>query len=141
MISMRHFGIACATGVALGALCVASASATPATQQALVDLNDGQIRSAVSGRYVTDDHHWGHHYLPDGRVVRAEMGHIRPGRWAVKDKQLCLTMPGISTQPECFRVQRNGDELFYLDRRGHVVWQGLVRDRKGAHLFEGVVER
>ena len=110
-------------------------------QGAFTELSGAQIRSVLSNKVVTDDQHWGHHYLPDGRVTRAEKGRVKPGRWAVENGQLCLTFPEISaTQAECFHVYRHGNELQYLDQRGYAVWQGVVRKRSDARLFEGVAE-
>ena len=49
-----------------------------------VPLTGPQIRAAISGKYVTDEHHWGHKYFADGRVERSENGRQRSARWSVK---------------------------------------------------------
>lgn len=92
-----------------------------------VQLTGPQIRAAISGKYVTDEHHWGHKYFPDGRVERTENHRRRPARWSVKADRLCLLRPEVSKdQPICYRVIRDGNELQYRDDRS-VVYQGLIR--------------
>ena len=49
-----------------------------------VPLTGPQIRATISGKYVTDEHHWGHKYFADGRVERSENGRQRSARWSVK---------------------------------------------------------
>jgi hypothetical protein len=127
-------------GRAACALVVAVTMSAPA-QDAFTELNGAQIKSVLSNKVVTDDQHWGHHYLSDGRVTRAEKGRVKPGRWTVENGQLCLMFPEISaTQAECFHVYRHGNELQYRDQRGYAVWQGVVRKRSEARLFDGVTE-
>lgn len=105
------------------------------------DLKGTQIAATVSGRYVTDDHHWGHHYLADGRVMLQESGRERLGGWSVRHDQLCLLKPQISkTEPQCYTVQRQGSELRYVDDRRQVVYQGFVRGRANARLFDNTQE-
>lgn len=103
-----------------------------------VALKTAQIRATLSGRYVTDDHHWAHHYLEDGRLVRVDMGRVKPGRWTAQADGLCLTMPELGSDPVCYSVRRLGQELQYLDRRGYVVWQGRIQDKAHTPLFDGV---
>ena len=91
-------------------------------------LNGAQIRAAISGKYVTDEHHWGHKYFPDGRVERSENGRQRSAHWSVKGDQLCLLQPEVSkTEPICYRVTRTGNELQYMDDAGFVVFRGVVK--------------
>jgi hypothetical protein len=106
-----------------------------------VEQNGARIRAAVSGKYLTDDHHWAHHYLPDGRLFRVEKGRTRKGHWELQQNQLCWTVPELSAQPECFHVYRQGGELQYRDQRGYVVWRGFIRSRAQTHVFDGVTER
>lgn len=42
-----------------------------------VRLTGPQIRAAITGKYVTDEHHWGHKYFADGHVDRSENGRRR----------------------------------------------------------------
>ena len=101
-----------------------------------------QITATVSGKYVTDDHHWGHHYLPDGRVMLQESGRDRPGQWSVQHDQLCLLKPQISkTEAICYTVQRQAGRLQYVDDMNRVVYQGFVRGRADVHLFDGAGKR
>jgi len=100
------------------------------------ELNGAQIRAAISGKYVTDDHHWAHRYLADGRLTRVENGRTKSGQWSVRGKQLCFIMTGSTAEPSCFAVHRRGSELQYLDESGYVVWQGFIRNRSA--VFEGV---
>jgi hypothetical protein len=118
-------------GVLTVCIVFASASAAAQAQQAaaFAEVGPAQIRAVLSGKYVTDDHQSAHH-----------QGRVKPGRWAVRDKQLCLTIPETGRQPECFAVHRQGDELQYRDERGYMVWQGFIRNKAGTHLFEGVVD-
>lgn len=125
------------TCIVLSAVCAAASAQETA---AFVELGPAQIRTLLSGKYVTDDFHWAHHYLPDGRLTRVEKGRVKPGRWTVRDKRLCLTVSERGPEPECFTVHRQGDELQYRDERGRVVWSGSVRNKAGAHLFDGVVD-
>jgi hypothetical protein len=81
---------------AAGALLVAVSMGAPAQTGTFSELSGAQIKSVLSNKVVTDDQHWGHHYIPDGRVIRAEKGRVKPGRWAVENGQLCLTFPEIS---------------------------------------------
>ncbi len=92
------------------------------------ELTGAQIRAAISGKYVTDEHHWGHKYFADGRVERSENGRQRSAHWSVKGDQLCLLQPEISkTEPICYRVTRAGNELQYMDDAGYVVFRGVVK--------------
>ena len=62
---------------ALSLACIAFAMASPlafASESAFKELKAAQITAAVSGKYVTDDHHGGHHYFPYGRVMLQESG-------------------------------------------------------------------
>jgi len=122
-------------------LAIAASADVNAQSGTFVEQNGTDIRTALSGKYLTDEHHWGHHYLPDGRLFRVEKGQTRKGSWAVQSNQLCWTVPELSPQPECFRVYRRADEVQYRDQRGYVVWWGFIRHRAGAHIFDGVVER
>ena len=92
-----------------------------------VALTGPQIRAAISGMYVTDEHHWGHKYFSDGRVERSENGRRRPARWSIKGDRLCLLQPEISKdEPVCYHVVRIGDELQYRDDH-FVAYRGLIR--------------
>jgi hypothetical protein len=110
--------------------CFAVASASLPAHSAGVsfkELKAAQITAAVSGRYITDDRHWGHHYLADGRVMFQESGRDRLGSWSVQHDQLCLIKPQVSkTEPVCYTVQRQADQLQYLDDMKRVVYQGFV---------------
>ncbi|GAO72165.1 MULTISPECIES: hypothetical protein [Comamonas] len=92
------------------------------------DLTGSQIHAAIVGKYVTDDHHWGHKYFPNGRVERLENERLKSAHWSIKNDRLCLLQPEISkVEPICYRVVRDGQELQYLDDRNYVVFRGLVR--------------
>lgn len=103
---------------------ISPAEATGPT--AFVPLSEHQIRSAIRNKSVGDGRHWEHRYLVDGRLVRAESGKAKGGRWSVERDQLCLLKPEISTtQPACFSVHRRGNELQYLDGE-RLVYQGFL---------------
>lgn len=109
--------------VIAGAMCPVLAA--PAKE---VPLTDRQIRAAISGKYVTDERHWGHKYFADGRVERSENGRQRSARWSINGDRLCLLKPEISKdEPICYRVMRDGSELLYEDDAQSVVYRGLVR--------------
>jgi hypothetical protein len=92
------------------------------------ELAGPQIRAAIIGKYVTDEHHWGHQYFADGHVERLENGRQRSARWSVKNNRLCLLQPEISKdEPICYRVVRDGNALQYMDDAGFVVFRGLVK--------------
>lgn len=92
-----------------------------------VELTGPQIRAAISGKYVTDEHHWGHRYFADGRVERSEGRRKQIGRWSVKGNRLCLLRQEISrNEPLCYLVVRDGDELQYRDDHS-VAYRGLIR--------------
>ncbi|GGH50493.1 hypothetical protein GCM10010975_03460 [Comamonas phosphati] len=92
------------------------------------ELSGSQIRAAIVGKYVTDEHHWGHKYFPGGRVERLENERLKSARWSIKNDRLCLLQPEISKdEPICYRVVRDGRELQYLDDSSFVVFRGLVR--------------
>jgi hypothetical protein len=94
---------------------------------ALVELNCTQIRAAISGKTVTDEHHWSHRYYADGRLERSEGRHQKMVSWSVQDNRLCLLKPEIDPRvPVCYRVFRQGNELEYRDDR-YVVYRGTVR--------------
>lgn len=100
-------------------------------------LSAAQITVALSGKHVTDDHHWGHHYLPDGRVMMQESGRERLGAWSVQHGRLCLLKPQINkTEPICHVVQRRGNELRYMSDE-QVVYRGFIRGKADAQLFHG----
>jgi hypothetical protein len=92
------------------------------------ELTGSQIHAAIVGKYVTDDHHWGHKYFPDGRVERLENERLKSARWSIKNDRLCLLQPEISKdEPICYRVVRDGRELQYLDDSNYVVFRGLAK--------------
>lgn len=93
-----------------------------------VALTGPQISAAISGRYVTDEYHWGHRYFADGRVERSENGRQRTARWSVKGNRLCLLQPEVSKdEPICYSVTRDGQELQYKDDAQFVVFRGLAK--------------
>ena len=93
-----------------------------------VALTGPQISAAISGKYVTDEHHWGHRYFADGRVERSENGRQRTARWSVKGNRLCLLQPEVSKdEPICYSVLRDGQELQYKDDAQYVVFRGVIR--------------
>ncbi len=93
-----------------------------------VALTGPQISAASSGKYVTDEHHWGHRYFADGRVERSENGRQRTARWSVKGNRLCLLQPEVSKdEPICYSVLRDGQELQYKDDAQYVVFRGVIR--------------
>ena len=93
-----------------------------------VALTGPQISAAISGRYVTDEYHWGHRYFADGRVERSESGRQRTARWSVKGNRLCLLQPEVSKdEPICYSVTRDGQELQYKDDAQFVVFRGLAK--------------
>jgi hypothetical protein len=93
-----------------------------------VALTGPQISAAISGKYVTDEHHWGHKYFADGRVERSENGRQRTAHWSIKGDRLCLLQPEISkVEPICYRVMRDGQELQYRDDAQSVVFRGVIR--------------
>ncbi|MFN9471405.1 hypothetical protein [Acidovorax sp.] len=95
-------------------------------------LSGPQIRSAITGKSVSDGRHWSHHYLADGRLERSENGRNRAGRWDVRSDQLCLLLPEVSMKdPICFDVVLTGGELQYRDERA-VVYQGVARPHLSA---------
>ncbi|EHR71566.1 hypothetical protein BurJ1DRAFT_2740 [Burkholderiales bacterium JOSHI_001] len=122
---------------------VASASTLAfADDGAFKELKAAQITAAVSRKHVTDDHHWGHHYLPDGRVMLQESGRDRLGQWSVQHNQLCLLKPQISkTEAICYAVQRQAGQMQYVDDMKRVVYQGFVRGGADAHLFDSAAKR
>ncbi len=128
----------------LGLLAVLSAAISPALAAETATfkpLNGAQIGSILKDKVVSDDRHWAHHYLPEGRLVRLQTGRQKGGRWLVQRDQLCFLLPEVSsTEPVCFQVARHGNELQYLDDQ-RVVYQGFVRSRAAARMFEGVAER
>ncbi|HCF3586540.1 TPA: hypothetical protein ONA53_003147 [Pseudomonas aeruginosa] len=122
--TLRGAGRSAATAILALSLSLASMAATNTP----AELTGAQIRAAISGKYVTDEHHWGHKYFPDGRVERLENERLKSARWSVKGGELCLLQPEISkTEPICYRVTRTGNELQYMDDAGFVVFRGLVK--------------
>ena len=92
------------------------------------ELTGSQIHSTIVGKYVTDEHHWGHKYFPDGRVERLENERLKSAHWSIKNDRLCLLQPEISkVEPICYRVVRDGKELQYVDDSNYLVFRGLVR--------------
>lgn len=89
-------------------------------------LNGAQIRAALSNKYVTDDAHWLHHYLPDGRLVHIEKGRENRGWWAVRNNQLCVMLSKDTQERECFDVYRQGNDVEYRDK-GQPVAAGSIR--------------
>lgn len=110
-----------------GVLVVAAALVGAGVCAKEVQLTGPQIRAAISGKYVTDEHHWGHKYFTDGRVERWEGRRRGSGHWSVKGDRLCLRWPEIGRdEPPCYRVVREGVELQYRDERS-VAYRGLIR--------------
>ncbi len=93
-----------------------------------VALTGSQISTAISGQYVTDEHHWEHRYFADGRVERSENDRQRTAHWSIQGKRLCLLQPEISkVEPICYSVTRDGQELQYRDDAQFVVFRGLLK--------------
>ncbi len=93
-----------------------------------VALTGPQISAAISGKFVTDEYHWGHKYFADGRVERSENGRQRTARWSVKGNRLCLLQPEVSKdEPTCYSVTRDEQELQYRDDAQFVVFRGVIR--------------
>lgn len=132
--SRMSFRTLCLAAALLAARGGFASAADPAFQV----LGGRQIRAALSGKYVTDEHHWGHRYLTDGRLTRMENGRRRPGRWSVQEDQLCLLLPEISeAEPICYQVQRDADELRYVDGK-RVAYQGFIRS--SPRMFKGIAD-
>ena len=74
-------------------------------------------------------------------MTRLENGRQKSGRWSVQHDQLCLLKPEVSTkEPVCYSVRHHANEVQYLAGT-QVVYQGVVRTRADARMFEGVVDR
>ena len=58
----------------------------------------------------------------------------------IRQLGLLAVLGAAITEPVCFHVARHGNELQYLDDK-RVVYQGFVRSRAAARMFEGVTER
>lgn len=113
-------------------LCVIALSCVTAATAEERRLSGPQIRSAVSGKTVSDGRHWSHQYLADGRLERSENGRDRTGRWEVRGDRLCLLLPEVSKEePICFDVVMTSGELQYRDERS-VVYQGVARSHPPA---------
>ena len=118
----------CPSRLVLAALVHALSLATASATTGHGELTGSQVRAVINGKYVTDEHHWGHKYFPDGHVERLEEGRQRSAHWSVKGDRLCLLQPEISkVEPICYRVTRAGNELQYMDDAGFVVFRGLVK--------------
>lgn len=85
-------------------------------------LNDGAIRSALSGRELADKSRFKHQYMVDGTLRGIESGRPFEGRWRVERDELCLARVPETTY-ECFEVQKKGAEFRYL-QDGYVIFQG-----------------
>lgn len=122
---------------ALGLACLVLGSASLqafAEVASSKELKGAQITTVLKDKYVSDDHHWGHHYLADGCVMIPESGRDSTGQWSVRHDQLCLLKPQISmTKPICYAVQRLADQLRGVDDMKGVVYQGYVRGRAAAN--------
>jgi hypothetical protein len=71
-----------------------------------------------------------------------ESGREKLGKWSVQHDRLCLLKPQVSkTEPTCYAVQRGAGQLQYVDEARRVVYQGFVRGRADARLFEGAAKR
>lgn len=127
MKTQRHANLSSAPHLMRFAAAAAMLCAFAATAKE-VPLTGPQIRTAISGKYVTDEHHWGHKYFEDGRVERSENGRQRTAHWSVKGNRLCLLRPEISKdEPTCYSVLRDGQELQYKDDAQFVVFRGVIR--------------
>ena len=117
----------CSTLILLAyAIALAGASTAQSGER---KLSGPQIRTAISGKEVSDGRHWSHYYLTNGQLERAENGRSRSGNWNVIGDQLCLLLPEVSKkEPICFDVMQIEGELQYRDERS-VVYQGAVRPR------------
>ncbi|ABO54657.1 hypothetical protein Bcep1808_6102 [Burkholderia vietnamiensis G4] len=89
-------------------------------------LSAAQIRAKLTNKYVSDNAHWLHHYLPDGRLVLVERGREKTGRWFVRNGQLCLVRSERISEPECLDIYAQGREVEYRDK-GQVIAAGSIR--------------
>lgn len=89
-------------------------------------LSAAQIRAKLTNKYVSDNAHWLHHYLPDGRLVLVERGREKTGRWFVRNGQLCLVRSERISEPECLDIYTQGREVEYRDK-GQVIAAGSIR--------------
>lgn len=127
MRNRRHASLPSVPHLMRLAAAAAMLCALPATAKE-VPLTGPQIRATISGKYVTDERHWGHKYSADGRVERSENGRQRSARWFVKGNRLCLLRPEISQdEPVCYKVLRDRQELQYVDDAEFVVFRGVIR--------------
>ena len=67
------------------------------------------------GNITTDGVQWSHYLKTDGSISAIEMGRKRKGLWAIRDAQLCVSVPARAPE-ECSKVVRlKGKYLFRRD--------------------------
>lgn len=98
--------------VAVASLILVSGSILAAEAPAGKTLSAAEIKKIFVGKVATDGAHWSYHLKPDGSVDGTELGSIHKGRWAIRGKQLCLTVP-VGTKEDCVEVVRGGSGFIF----------------------------
>lgn len=123
--------IAAVGAVLLGGLS-GVASASEAASNKRHTLTPEEIRSTFVGKVATDGTHWSYLLKSDGSIVAVELGRQRKGRWVIRDKKLCLSVPDMAPE-ECWLVIRASGKLIFR-RDGLDVMDVIVEAPSGYQL-------
>lgn len=78
-------------------------------------LSGQEIRKVFVEKVTTDGAHFAYHLKSNGKVIGIMLGHSREGTWAIRNNQLCLSVP-IDAPLDCWKVVRlSGSTAFRLD--------------------------
>lgn len=88
------------------------ASASEAASHKRHTLTPEEIRNTFIGQVATDGTHWSYLVKSDGSISAVELGRQRKGRWAIRQKKLCLSVPEMAPE-DCWLVIREGGRLIF----------------------------
>lgn len=78
-------------------------------------LSGQEIRKVFVDKITTDGAHFAYHLKSNGKVIGVMMGRSREGTWAIRNDQLCLSVP-TDAPADCWKVERlSGSKAFRLD--------------------------
>lgn len=101
-----------AVGVLLLAGIWTGASASEAANPKRHTLTPEDIRNTFVGQVATDGTHWSYLFKSNGSISAVELGRQRKGRWAIRHKKLCLSVPEMAPE-DCWLVIQEGGKLIF----------------------------
>lgn len=109
-------------------VCIAVAIFSAQATDQFKRLGANQIKTAITGKAVTDDAHWSDHFYADGTLKSLDLGETKRGTWALRGGELCLTRHDKKgrAETECSEVWMSGENIEYR-RFGVTAAEGVIK--------------